>query len=157
MLRHGGRQGGREGGRQRDGRAWGEMRGSGLVSPERGRREPNQQQSVSQQQHPAISPILYIGPSQPSLSKLANLLFFPRLCSRPLLRTNLKLLPTRASCSYFSTFLSKPRTGQAPPRHQFQRPRPIITSIAGQIRFCSVESNTSFAIMASDRDVLPSE
>jgi hypothetical protein len=130
----------------------GGMRGSSgcnsLVSPERLEEQTNH----SPTRHPAAASLILTSFAPPS--KLARLLFSPRLCSRALLRT--KPHP-RAPYSCFSTLLSTPRALQPAPRPQFQRPRPSITPIAAQIRFCSVDSNTSFAIMASDRDVLPSE
>lgn len=96
-----------------------------------------------------------------SFPKLASLSVLWRRCARPQLRY--KLLDKPTSCSFSaSSFvgnqahfrntrqLLRPQTGTRSARNR-------LSEIRNQLRFCSCESNgSSFAIMASDRDILPS-
>jgi hypothetical protein len=102
-----------------------------------------------------------------TLSKLAALSISSRLCSRPQLWTKLRVTPLLTS-AYPAGSSTNPTTRFRSLSHRATRihcsanaqlrPRPRLTSavtLGAQKRYCQTEVTSSFANMASDRDILP--
>ena len=114
--------------------------------------------------HHSLSNSALAPPSFRPTTKLAFLLNLSRRCSRPALWKQLPTTTTKPhscflSTAAFATKQSSPARARVPrtPRDQlcFSPARATLAPSASGLRFCSSEVTSSFAIMASDRDVLP--
>jgi hypothetical protein len=98
---------------------------------------------------------------RPSFTLASSLVTLSRHCSRTLCRT--KLLRPKPFIPSVYSFTTTSRGLTTPLAQSRQHPRtrlqPALSAPASigtsQVRFCSCEGSSSFAVMASDRDILP--
>lgn len=98
---------------------------------------------------------------RPSFTLASSLVALSRHCSRTLCRT--KLLRPKPFIPAVYSFATTSRGLTTPVAQSRQHPRtrlqPALLAPASigisQVRFCSCEGSSSFAVMASDRDILP--